>query len=74
MHRSDRAVAVMARRTPWILRAIARFAPATDEQPESARLEPSESSTLLTGESHSDVTDVDASVLDPTFTSCLSNH
>jgi pimeloyl-ACP methyl ester carboxylesterase len=29
MHRSDRAVAVMARRTPWILRGMARFAPAT---------------------------------------------
>ena len=29
MRRSDRAVAVMARRTPWILRGVARFAPAT---------------------------------------------
>jgi pimeloyl-ACP methyl ester carboxylesterase len=29
MRRSDRAVAVMARRTPWILRGIARVAPAT---------------------------------------------
>jgi hypothetical protein len=34
----------------------------------------SESSTSLTGESHSDTTDADASVLDPTFTSCLGNH
>ena len=41
-----------------------------DEQPESARLEVSESTTSLTGESHSDVTDADASMLanDPTFT------
>ena len=30
MRRSDRAVAVMAKRTPWILRGIARLAPATD--------------------------------------------
>jgi pimeloyl-ACP methyl ester carboxylesterase len=29
MRRSDRAVAVMARRTPWILRGVARLAPAT---------------------------------------------
>ena len=29
MRRSDRAVAVMARRTPWILRGIARVAPVT---------------------------------------------
>jgi len=29
MHRSDRAVEVMARRTPWILRGFARLAPAT---------------------------------------------
>jgi class 3 adenylate cyclase len=29
MRRSDRAVAVMARRTPWILRGVARFSPAT---------------------------------------------
>jgi class 3 adenylate cyclase len=28
MRRSDRAVAAMARRTPWILRGVARFAPA----------------------------------------------
>ena len=28
MHRSDRAVEVMARRTPWILRGVARVAPA----------------------------------------------
>jgi pimeloyl-ACP methyl ester carboxylesterase len=28
MHRSDRAVAVMARRTPWILRGMARLSPA----------------------------------------------
>jgi hypothetical protein len=32
-----------------------------------------ESSTSLTGESHSDATDADASVLDPTFTSCLAS-
>ena len=29
MRRSDRAVAVMARRTPWILRGMGRLAPAT---------------------------------------------
>jgi class 3 adenylate cyclase len=29
MRRSDRAVAVMARRTPWLLRGMARLAPAT---------------------------------------------
>jgi pimeloyl-ACP methyl ester carboxylesterase len=29
MRRSDRAVEVMARRTPWILRGMARFAPVT---------------------------------------------
>jgi pimeloyl-ACP methyl ester carboxylesterase/class 3 adenylate cyclase len=29
MRRSDRAVAVMAKRTPWILRGMARLAPAT---------------------------------------------
>ncbi len=29
MRRTDRAVAVMARRTPWILRGMARLAPAT---------------------------------------------
>jgi hypothetical protein len=28
MRRSDRAVAVIARRTPWILRGMARLAPA----------------------------------------------
>ena len=32
MHRSDRAVEVMARRTPWILRGMARFAPATSRR------------------------------------------
>jgi pimeloyl-ACP methyl ester carboxylesterase/class 3 adenylate cyclase len=30
MRRSDRAVEVMARRTPWILRGMARLAPVTD--------------------------------------------
>ncbi|OBH94879.1 adenylate/guanylate cyclase domain-containing protein [Mycobacterium sp. E2733] len=30
MRRSDRAVAVMARRTPWILRGMARLVPVTD--------------------------------------------
>jgi hypothetical protein len=35
-------------------------------------LEVSESSTSLTGESHSDTTDADASVLDPAFTSWLT--
>jgi len=29
MRRSDRAVEVIARRTPWILRGMARLAPAT---------------------------------------------
>jgi class 3 adenylate cyclase len=50
--------------------------PAAAEQPESARLEVSESTTSLTGESHSDATDADASVLanDPTFTSCLGSY
>jgi pimeloyl-ACP methyl ester carboxylesterase len=32
MRRSDSAVAVIAKRTPWILRAIARLAPATDRR------------------------------------------
>ncbi len=32
MRRSDRAVEVMARRTPWILRGVARLAPATDRR------------------------------------------
>jgi pimeloyl-ACP methyl ester carboxylesterase len=32
MRRSDRAMAVMARRTPWILRGMARLAPATDRR------------------------------------------
>jgi hypothetical protein len=29
MHRSDRAVEVIASRAPWILRGVARLAPAT---------------------------------------------
>ncbi len=32
MRRSDRAVEVIARRTPWILRGMARLAPATDRK------------------------------------------
>jgi pimeloyl-ACP methyl ester carboxylesterase len=32
MRRADRAVAAMARRTPWILRGIARLAPATERR------------------------------------------
>jgi class 3 adenylate cyclase/pimeloyl-ACP methyl ester carboxylesterase len=32
MRRSDRAVEVMARRTPWILRGMARLAPTTDRR------------------------------------------
>lgn len=32
MRRSDRAVAMMAKRTPWILRGMARIAPATDHR------------------------------------------
>jgi class 3 adenylate cyclase len=32
MRRSDRAVAAMARRTPWILRGVARLAPATSRR------------------------------------------
>ena len=32
MRRSDRAVEVMARRTPWILRGVARLAPGADRQ------------------------------------------
>jgi pimeloyl-ACP methyl ester carboxylesterase len=32
MRRADRVVAVMARRTPWILRGMARLAPATDRR------------------------------------------
>ena len=42
MRRSDRAVALMARRTPWILRGMARLAPtpfAAEQLPESARSE-----------------------------------
>ncbi len=30
MRRSDRAVAVMAKRTPWLLRGVARLVPVTD--------------------------------------------
>jgi hypothetical protein len=30
MRRSDRAVELMARRTPWILRGMARLVPTTD--------------------------------------------
>jgi pimeloyl-ACP methyl ester carboxylesterase len=33
MRRSDRAVEVLARRTPWILRGMARMAPATGRSP-----------------------------------------
>ena len=32
MRRSDRAVAAMARRTPWILRGVARLAPTADRR------------------------------------------
>jgi hypothetical protein len=32
MRRSDRAVEVIARRTPWILRGMARLAPAADRR------------------------------------------
>jgi len=32
MRRSDRAVEVMARRTPWILRGVARLTPGTDRR------------------------------------------
>jgi hypothetical protein len=32
LHRSDHAVEVIARRTPWIMRAIARLAPATERR------------------------------------------
>jgi pimeloyl-ACP methyl ester carboxylesterase len=32
MRRSDRAVAAMARRTPWILRGVGRLAPATERR------------------------------------------
>jgi hypothetical protein len=42
MRRSDRAVALMARRTPWILRGMARLVPVTGrpgQLPESARFE-----------------------------------
>ncbi len=42
MRRSDRAVALMARRTPWILRGMARLVPVTGrtgQLPESARSE-----------------------------------
>jgi class 3 adenylate cyclase len=33
MRRSDRAMAVMAKRTPWILRGVARLAPAAGRNP-----------------------------------------
>ena len=42
MRRSDRAVALMARRTPWLLRGMARLTPVTGrpgQLPESARSE-----------------------------------
>jgi hypothetical protein len=32
MRRSDRALAVMARHSPWILRGMARLAPAADRR------------------------------------------
>jgi pimeloyl-ACP methyl ester carboxylesterase len=32
MRRSDRALAMMARRTPWVLRGVARLTPATDRR------------------------------------------
>jgi hypothetical protein len=32
MRRSDRAVEAIARRTPWILRGVARLVPATDRR------------------------------------------
>ena len=38
MRLSDRAVEVMARRTPWILRGIARLAPATGRNTTGARV------------------------------------
>jgi len=38
MRASDRAVEVMARRTPWILRGIARLAPATGRSTAAARV------------------------------------
>jgi class 3 adenylate cyclase len=38
MRRSDRAVEVMARRTPWILRGIARIAPATGRNKTATRV------------------------------------
>jgi pimeloyl-ACP methyl ester carboxylesterase/class 3 adenylate cyclase len=38
MRPSDRAVEVMARRTPWILRGIARLAPATGRNTTAARV------------------------------------
>ena len=36
MHRADRAVEVMARRTPWVLRGVARLSPATGRPSKSA--------------------------------------
>ncbi|OMC31468.1 cyclase [Mycobacterium colombiense] len=36
MRRSDRAVAVMAKRTPWLLRGMARLVPVTDGGPVAA--------------------------------------
>ncbi|WP_395307546.1 adenylate/guanylate cyclase domain-containing protein [Mycobacterium sp. AMU20-3851] len=36
MHRTDRAVGVVARRTPWVLRGVARLSPATGRPPRSA--------------------------------------
>jgi class 3 adenylate cyclase len=40
MRRSDRAVAVMARRTPWILRGMARLVPVTDRSQIAAGISP----------------------------------
>ncbi len=38
MRRSDRAVAIMARRTPWILRGMARLVPVTDRSGAAAAI------------------------------------
>ena len=77
MRRSDRAVEVIGRRAPWILRGMARLA--GHRPPLNSRSQRGWRRLILdivTGESYSDATGADASVVanGPTFTSCLDNH
>jgi hypothetical protein len=63
MRRSDRAVEVMARRTPWIMRAMARLArpPAAAEQQQEQypAIRSSEASTPSTGRNDATISQVE---------------